>query len=95
MLSTETPTEFFATIEEILKNVQQKSPLKDNKQDWDSEPNRVLLNLNLEVMLHKTLVVFKVAYSQFLNKMLMNSRLTGLTLSARNLQYLSIQVMTY
>ena len=43
MLSTETPTEFFATIEEILKNVQQKSPLKDNKQDWDSEPNRVLL----------------------------------------------------
>ena len=31
------------SIEEILKNVQQKSPLKDNKQDWDSEPNRVLL----------------------------------------------------
>ena len=43
MLSTETPTEFFATIEEILKSVQHLSPLKDNKTDWPNEQNRVLL----------------------------------------------------
>ncbi len=43
MLSTETPTEFFSTIEEILASVQQKCVLQDGKPDWSNEQNRVLL----------------------------------------------------
>jgi hypothetical protein len=37
MLSTETPTEFFTTIEQILASVQQKCVLPDGKPDWSNE----------------------------------------------------------